>query len=145
MPDIVARELHTLDLVMPVVIAGVFVLVMSLVREPARQRFNAIFVGGAAAAYLNGGLGGWEFAFTAVCTTFAYRGLSSYRAIGIAWLLHAGWDVMHHLYGAPIVFFAPTSSAGCAITDPLIALWFFGGAPSVLNLRRSRGVMTTTG
>jgi hypothetical protein len=131
-----SRELHTLDVVMPVVFAALFVGGMSLLREPARQKFNAIFVGGAAAAYLNGGLGGWEFAFTAVGTTFAYRALESYRALGIAWLLHAGWDVLHHLYGSPIVFFAPTSSAGCAITDSLIALWFLAGAPSVWARRR---------
>ena len=33
----------------------------------------------------------------------------------------------------------PDSSLGCAITDPVIALWCFVGAPSVYDLfRRSR-------
>ena len=36
-----------------------------------------------AAAYLNGGFGIWEFAFTALLTYFAYRGLRSYNFIGI--------------------------------------------------------------
>jgi len=32
----------------------------SLLREPARRQFNAIFVGGAMGAYLSGGFGPWE-------------------------------------------------------------------------------------
>ena len=42
----------------------------------------------------------------------------------------------HHFYGHPIVFFAPRSSAGCAITDTLIALWFFAGAPRLYDFVR---------
>lgn len=125
------RTMQTADWVMPVVIAGIFVLLMSLLREPTRQRFNAIFVAGA--AYLNGGFGVWEFPFTAVATWIAYRGLDDYRFIGAAWLLHTVWDVAHHFWGNPIVSFQATSSAGCAITDALIALWFLRGAPSVYD------------
>ncbi len=120
------------------VVAIVFVFLVSLLKEPARQRFMAIFVAGAGSAYLNGGLGLWEFLFTAVATYVAYRGLESYRFIGAAWLLHTMWDVAHHFYGAPIVFFMPTSSAQCAITDALIALWFFRGAPSVYEMLHDR-------
>ena len=86
----------------PALNAIAFVLAMSLVREPARQQFNAILVAGAGAAYLNGGLGFWEYPFIAVATAAAYLGLRSYRWIGVAWLLHTGWDVVHHLYGNPI-------------------------------------------
>jgi len=67
-------------------------------------------------------LGKWEFLFTAVVTFCAYKGLGSYRFIGIGWMLHVGWDLMHHFYGNPIVPFVPTSSAGCAITDTLLAI-----------------------
>ncbi len=126
-----AVELQGLDVVMPIVIAVVFIFIMSLVKEPARQQFNAVFVGGAAAAYLSSGLGHWEFVFTTVATAFAYLGLRSYRYIGIAWLLHSGWDLVHHFYADPIVLSQPTSSFGCAITDTLIAVWFFYGAPSL--------------
>lgn len=135
-------EAHTvpalglLDAIPPLVIAGLFILLMSLLKEPSRQKFNAIFVAGAGAAYLNGGLGAWEFAFTALATWVAYRGLDSYRYIGLAWILHTLWDVAHHFYGRPIVYFQPTSSAGCAITDTLIALWFFANAPSAYQLLR---------
>lgn len=135
MHDKIVPELQTSDLILPVLMAAVLVLLASLLREPARQRFMAIFVAGAGAAYLNGGLGLWEFGFTALATVCAYRGLQSYAFIAIAWLLHVGWDILHHLYGSPIVFFQPTSSAGCAITDTLIAIWFFLGAPSVFPSR----------
>ena len=138
METTVIRSLGPLDLGGAVGIAIVFVLLVSLIAEPARQKFMAIFVAGAGAAYLNGGLGAWEFLFTAVATYVAYRGLESYRYIGVAWLMHTGWDVLHHLYGEPIVFFAPTSSAGCAITDALIAVWFFASAPSVYGRRLAR-------
>ena len=95
-------------------------------------------IAGAGAAYLSGGFGIWEFAFTAVVTYFAYRGLQSYNFIGIGWLYHTGWDVLHHLYGNPIVPFVPASSLGCAICDPVIAFWCFAGAPSVYDLFRRR-------
>src|SRR5262249_35086219 len=58
----------------------------------------------------------------------------SYRFIGIGWLLHTGWDILHHLYGNPLLPFDPTSSLGCAICDPVIAAWCFAGAPSLLEI-----------
>jgi hypothetical protein len=121
-----------MDAAAAVAIAFVLVLLASRLREPTRRRFNAIFVAGAGAAYLSGGgLGAGEFAFTAVATYAAFRGLESYRWIAAAWLLHVAWDVAHHLCGAPIVPFVPTSSAGCAVTDSLLALWFWFGAPTL--------------
>ena len=133
-----ARGIQWIDVLGPVLNAALFVAVMSLVREPARRRFNAILVAGAGAAYLNGGLGLWEFPFIGLATWAAYRGLDSYRWIGIAWLLHAAWDVVHHLYGNPIWPWYPASSFGCAVLDTLIALWFLAGAPSVFALARGR-------
>ena len=120
----------------PIIIALVFILLSSLLKEPVRQNSNAIFVAGAGAAYLSGGFGVWEFAFTALVTYCAYRGLRSYSFIDVGWLLHTGWDALHHLYGNPIVPFVADSSLGCAISDPVIALWFFLGAPSVYGLLR---------
>src|SRR5689334_23940308 len=93
-------------------------------------------IAGAGAACLNGAFGVWEFVFCAIVMFFAFRGLQSYTAIGIGWLLlHTGWDVSHHLYGTPIVPFVATSSLGCAICDPVIAAWCFVGAPSLWNRR----------
>jgi hypothetical protein len=125
------RSLSLLQMVSPAIVAFVFIAVCSLIKEPHRREFSAIFVAGAGAAYLGGGLGPWEFAFCALITFMAYRGLRNYRWLGMAWLLHSGWDVVHHLYGNPIVPFVPTSSAGCAICDPIIASWYLLGAPSI--------------
>lgn len=122
----------------PVLIGLIYITLNSLIPEPARRRFNAIMVAGAGAAYLNGGFGMWEFAFLTVMTYIAYRGLDDYRFIGIAWLLHTCWDFAHYLYGNPIVPFAATSSFGCAICDPVIALWCFAGAPSITAGIRTR-------
>ncbi|GAA2334526.1 hypothetical protein GCM10010246_18060 [Streptomyces cuspidosporus] len=126
----------------PIGIGLLYALLMSLIREPHRRRFNAMMVAGAGAAYLSGGgLGGWEFAFTALVTYVAYRGLESWTFIGIGWLLHTAWDVVHHIKGNPIVPFAHTSSLGCAICDPVIALWCLGGGLSPRELlRRGRPV-----
>ncbi|QIN80849.1 hypothetical protein GBA65_15885 [Rubrobacter marinus] len=128
-----------MDVLGPVLVALVYISLSSLFGEPNRRNFNAIFVAGAGAAYLSGGFGAWEFVFLAVVTYCAYRGLRSYGFIGVAWLLHTGWDVLHHLYGNPIVPFVPDSSLGCAICDPVIALWCFAGAPSVYDLFRAKG------
>lgn len=136
--------MNVMDILQPIIFALIYIALCSLLKEPNRRSFNAIFVAGAGAAYLSGGFGVWEFVFLAVATYCAYRGLRSYGFIGVAWLLHTGWDVLHHLYGNPIVPFVPDSSFGCAITDPVIALWCFTGAPSVYDLfrREKRNVPT---
>ncbi|MET9002730.1 DUF6010 family protein [Amycolatopsis sp. NPDC004169] len=121
-----------IQILAPILIGLAFVLLNSLIPEQHRRRFNAVFVGGAGAAYLSGGaLGPWELAFCAVLTYLAFRGLDSWTSIGIAWLLHTGWDVVHHLKGQPILPFAHDSSFGCAICDPVIAIWCFTGGRSV--------------
>ena len=125
-----------MSIIAPIIIGLVYISIVSLFREPNRRNFNAIMIAGAGAAYLNGGFGVWEFAFLTVVTFCAYMGLRSYRFIGVGWLLHTGWDVLHHLYGTDIVPFAEGSSFGCAICDPVIALWCFAGAPSVYALFR---------
>ncbi|WP_055551901.1 DUF6010 family protein [Streptomyces sp. NBRC 110028] len=123
----------------PILVGVVYALVMSLIREPHRRRFNAIMVAGAGAAYLSGGgLGGWEFLATAAITYVAYLGLESWTFIGIAWLMHTAWDVVHHAKGNPIIPFAHDSSLGCAICDPVIALWCFRGGPSLIDFVRGR-------
>ncbi|MGH3879576.1 MAG: DUF6010 family protein [Actinophytocola sp.] len=129
------------DVVAPVLVGLAYVAVVSLAAEPARQRINAVMVAGAGAAYLSSGaLGMAELAFTAAVTFCAYRGLTNYAWLGVGWLLHTGWDIVHHVKGAPIIPELAHSSFGCAICDPVIALWMFLGAPSVwtsLSTRRS--------
>jgi Family of unknown function (DUF6010) len=124
-------ELSVLQIISPLIVAAVFIALCSLLKEPGRRNFSAIMIAGAGAAYLNGGLGIWEFAFCSLLTFIAYRGLQDYRFIGAGWILHTIWDVVHHLYGTPIVPFVPTSSMGCAISDSALAVWYFFGAPSI--------------
>ena len=126
---------HTIPLTLadylgPIASAVVFVAAMSRLREPTRLKLNAIVAAGAVGAYLGGGLGPWELLYPAIATPVVYLGLRSYRFIGLAWLMHAAWDVVHHLYGNPIWPFMATSSFGCVIFDALIAVWFLAGAPS---------------
>ena len=131
-----AHTLTTAQWISPLFVALLWIALFSLLKEPARRNFSAIMIAGAGAAYLNGGFGPWEFVFCALITFLAYQGLRQYRWIGVAWLLHAAWDVAHHLYGNPIVPFAPVSSAGCAICDPVIAVWYLWGAPSFFSWSR---------
>jgi len=130
--------LTVVDYIAPAVAAAIFIGVMSLVPEPTRRRFNTVLVAGATGIYISGGgFGVWELAFPVVALPLAYLGLQSYHFIGLVWLMHSAWDVVHHRWGNPLWPFAPTSSFGCMIFDALIAVWFIAGAPSVLN-RRSR-------
>jgi hypothetical protein len=115
-------------------IAMAAIAACSLIRELHRRQFSAIVLAGAGAAYLSGGFGPWEFVFCTLITYVAFRGLSSYRFIAAGWILHTIWDVLHHLYGNPIVPFSLTSSLGCAICDPILAIWYFFGAPSLFRL-----------
>jgi hypothetical protein len=128
-------ELTTTVLLPPFLVALALIGAMSLLREPSRQKFSAIFLAGAGAAYLSGGFGIFEFGFCAVITYLAYRGLENYRAIGFGWVLHTCWDIAHHYYGNPIVPFQPSSSIGCAVCDLGLAAWYFAQAPSIWKLR----------
>ena len=128
-----------MDFVGPVIGALVFVLIMSLVSEPARRTINAMIVAGASGAYLSGGgFGIWEVVFPVLAMPIAYRGLRSYSFIALAWLMHSCWDIVHHLWGNPIWPFMPTSSFGCMIFDALIAMWLLAGAPSLVHRTRAR-------
>jgi hypothetical protein len=128
--------IHVMDAIGPLVAAAVFVSVMSLVREPVRHTLNAVLVAGSTLAYLGGGFGVWELVYPALATPVAYFALRSYRFVALGWLMHAAWDVLHHLFGNPIWPFMPTSSFGCLLFDSAIAVWFFAGAPTMVRLSR---------
>lgn len=125
-----APPLVVMDYVGPVLGAVVFVAVMSLIAEPTRRTLNAVILAGASGVYLSGGFGLWELIYPAIATPIAFRGLGSYRFIGIGWLVHAVWDIAHHFWGNPIWPFMPTSAFGCMVFDTAIALWFLSGAGS---------------
>ncbi|MGR6918587.1 DUF6010 family protein [[Actinomadura] parvosata] len=132
-----------MSIIMPIVIGLIAVTIVSLVPEPHRRPLNAVVVGGAGAAYLSGfGLGYWEFVLPVVMSYIAYRGLKSWTWIGIGWLVHTAWDVIHHLKGSPILPISHEASLGCAICDPVIALWCFAGGPSIPGWIRARFTRT---
>lgn len=133
-----------LQYIAPILVALVFIILTSLVKEPARQKFMVVMIAGASAAYLSAfGMGYWEFVFTSIVSYCAYRGFSSYTFIGIGWLLHTSWDIVHHNAGMPLLPFSETSSFGCAICDTLIALWCFMGAPSLPDIFLLRQLLRT--
>jgi uncharacterized protein DUF6010 len=68
-----APPLLVMDYVGPVIGAVVFVVVMSLVKEPGRHTFNAILVAGAS-MYLSGGFEPWELVYPAIVTPVVYLG-----------------------------------------------------------------------
>jgi Family of unknown function (DUF6010) len=127
-------ELPLANAIAAVGIAIVYISVFSLVKEPSRQKINAVIIAGAGAVYWSGGLGIWEYVFATAMLFMAFKGLSNYKYIGIAWLMHTTWDTLHHLYANPIVPFSASSSAGCAVCDSILALWFFYKAPSIFTL-----------
>jgi len=130
--------LAVMDYVGPAIGAIVFVAVMSLVAAPTRRTLNAVILAGASGVYLSGGFGLWELIYPVIGTPIALFGLRSYRFIGVGWLMHACWDIMHHLWGNPIWPFMPSSSFGCMVFDTMIAQWFLIGAPSIMKSPRSR-------
>ena len=128
--------LAVMDYVGPALGALLFVAVMSLVAEPTRRTLNAIILAGASGVYLSGGFGVWELVYPVIGTAIGFRALRSYRWIAIGWLIHACWDIAHHLWGNPIWPFMPSSAFGCMVFDSVIALWFLAGAPSLISLNR---------
>jgi hypothetical protein len=117
-----------------VIIAFIYITISSFAAEPNRQKISAVIIAGAGAVYWSGGLGIAEYLFSTAMLFMAFKGLTNYKYIGFAWLMHTSWDILHHLYGKPIVPFSASSSAGCAVCDSVLALWFFYNAPSVFHL-----------
>ena len=115
-------------------VAVLWIAAFSLLREPMRHKLSGIMIAGAGAAYLGGGLGPWELVACAAFTAVAFKGLDDYRFIGLGWVMHTCWDLVHHFHGHPIIPFAPDSSAGCAICDLLLAVWYFLGARPFFGL-----------
>lgn len=118
--------LEVMDSVGPVFGGLCFIALMARVPGRARLTVNALLVVGASGVYLSGGFGGWELLYAFLAgPLLGWWALRSYTAIGAGWLLHAGWDALHHFWGRPIWPFLATSSWGCLFFDATIACWFF--------------------
>ena len=119
-----------------IVYAIVFIAAVSLIKEPIRQKAMAIMVAMAGGLFAVPPHAEWGFMVGAVIAVCGYFGLRFYSFIGIGWLLHAAWDTVRYHNDAGIVGQPPIASLGCAIFDPMIALWFFLGAPSIWKFAR---------
>lgn len=134
----------TQSVLAPVAIGVLVAVTLSLIPSRHRRPFGAVFLAGAGAAYLSsGGLGIWDLVFTTAMTAVAFLGLRSNRWLGVGWLMHTGWDIVHAVKGSPLLPFAAHSSAGCAVCDPVIALWYFADAPSIPEWMRARAAGPT--
>lgn len=131
------RPFNLTDAVVAAGIGIICIFLISLIREPHRQKISALSIAGAGAIYWSGGLGYAEYIFGSIMLFIAFKGLTNYTYIGIGWLLHTCWDILHHLYGDPIIVFSPSSSAGCAVCDPVLAIWYLFKAPSVYVLLKT--------
>ena len=129
-----ANEFSTMTAVGAVVISVIYISIFSLVKEPQRQKINALIIAGAGAVYWSGGLGFYEFPLGVIMIFLAYKGLQNYKYLAMGWMVHTFYDLLHHFYGNPIVPMESSSSAGCAICDPILAIWLFYGAPNVFEL-----------
>ena len=125
-PSIDARQILA-----PLLVSVFYVGIMSVLTERARRRLSALIIAGAGGVYFGAGFGPWEVAFCIPMFWLAYRGLDDYRYVGVGWILHTIWDVLHHLYGRPILPFVPLSSFGCAICDTGLAVWYWMRAPAL--------------
>ena len=114
-------------------IAAIYITIFSFVKEPYRQRINALIIAGAGGVYWSSGLGFYEFPLGVIMIFLAYKGMKDYRYLAFGWIVHTVYDLLHHYYGNPIIPMAPTSSAGCAICDPILAVWLYFNAPSVFT------------
>lgn len=109
---------------LPPALAGLlFVAVLARITEPVRHRILAVTAAGFSTLYVAGGLGPWELLYMVPAAYVAYRALTSYRFVALAWLMHPVWDLVHHIAGQPLWAWAPGSSLGCAVFDPIVALW----------------------
>ena len=134
---IVARPpIGTIQVIAPIAVSFVYIGIMSLLRERARHRLSALIIAGAGSACFGAGFGTWETFFSIPMFWLAYRGFDDYRSIGVGWMFHIVWDLLHHLYGAPILPFIPLSSFACAICDAGLAAWYLLGTPVPNFLRR---------
>ncbi len=146
MPTVhISPAIHAADVLRPALAALLFVLVLSRLREPMRRKINAVLVAGFSTAYIGSGLGPWELLYVVPATYVAYRALDSYRFIALGWLMHPVWDMVHHLYGFPLWPWMPTSSIGCAVFDPIVAIWAFTVANEVDHKRVSETPIAQVG
>lgn len=126
------------NFILAALLAPLFITIMSLLKEPLRQKINAGLIAVAGGAYINAGLMPFDQIFNVILVFIAYKGLQNYKFIALGWIIHTCWDIVHHFYGNPIDPTMPDSTNVCAFFDVFIAIWFFFNAPSVFSLFKNK-------
>jgi hypothetical protein len=126
------------NIVLAVILAPIFIAIMSLIKEPLRQKINAGLISVAGGAYINAGIMPFDQIFNVLLVFIAYKGLPNYKFIALGWILHTCWDIVHHFYGNPIDPKIPESTNVCAFFDVMIAIWFFFDAPSIFDFLKKK-------
>jgi Family of unknown function (DUF6010) len=126
------------NFILALILAPIFITIMSLLKEPLRQKINAGLIAVAGGAYINAGLMPFDQLFNVVLVFMAYKGLQNYKFIALGWIMHTCWDIVHHYYGNPIDFAIPDSTNVCAFFDVFIAIWFYYGAPSIFDYFKTK-------
>ncbi len=119
-------------------LAPIFITIMSLLKEPLRQKINAGLIAVAGGAYINAGIMPFDQIFNVLLVFIAYKGLQNYKFIALGWIIHTCWDIVHHFYGNPIDPTMPDSTNVCAFFDVFIAIWFFFNAPSIFSMFKNK-------
>jgi Family of unknown function (DUF6010) len=126
------------NFILAFILSPIFIIAMSILKEPFRQKINAGLIAVAGGAYINAGIMPYDQIFNVLLVFIAYKGLKNYKFIALGWMIHTCWDIVHHFYGNPIDPTIPESTNVCAFFDSMIALWFFFGAPSVFDILKKK-------
>lgn len=124
---------YVLAAIINIAAAALFILLAGLIREPFRQRAMVIVLAYAAGVFLNDPFAPYGLIVSLLVALLAGLGLTNYRWIALDWVIHSAWDTCLHMEGHGVAGLDPMTSFACAVVDPIIALWLWFGAPSVLN------------
>jgi hypothetical protein len=107
------------------------VVFLGLFEYQVRLNLTSLMLALCAGCYMNGPYGRLESAGGLFFYLCAYFGLHNPAWLGLGWLIHGIVDAFHHHADYPIVHWMWFSSVGCAAMDPILAAYFFMGAPTI--------------
>jgi hypothetical protein len=134
----IVPEFTVANFILAIILAPIFITIMSLIKEPLRQKINAGLLAVAGGAYINAGIMPFDQMFNVLLVIISYKGLQNYKYIALGWILHTFWDIVHHFYGNSIDPSIPSSTNVCAFFDVFIATWFYFGAPSIFDFIKNK-------
>ncbi len=116
--------------ILSVVVGVASIVGIGFVDYQLRLNFASLMLAFCGGCYVNGPFGKIETVAGSLFFLCAFIGLYNPLWIGFGWLLHGISDTFHHYADYPLVHWVWFSSLGCAIIDPMLAIYFFMGAPT---------------